>query len=113
MEEDIEDEEEGANGNGGVGDIEGGPGIEDGKRNETQPDFEEIGDRAMDDAIGEIAGGAAQEQREADSVDGAGVAPGNQAIKAMMSSKPRITRMRVVMPSETEKKLKAIPGFLE
>ena len=49
----------GADGDGGVGDIEGRIVVG------AEPDFEEVGDRAAHDAVGDVAGGAAEEQREA------------------------------------------------
>ena len=60
-EEDVDDDEGGADGDGGVGDVESGPVVA------AEPDFEEVGDRAMDDAVGYVAGGTAQQQREAGS----------------------------------------------
>jgi hypothetical protein len=64
-EEDVDDDEGGADGDGGVGDVEGGPVIA------AEPDFEEVGDRAVDDAVGYIAGGAAEQKREARRGEGA------------------------------------------
>jgi hypothetical protein len=66
-EKDFEKNEEGADGYGGVGDVEGGPGIEEGKVQETEPDFQKIGDGAVEEAVGEIAGGATEKQSEAGS----------------------------------------------
>ena len=53
-EEDVDDDEGGADGDGGVGDVEGGPVVG------AEPDFEEVGDGAVDDAIGYVASGAAE-----------------------------------------------------
>src|SRR6267378_4297914 len=64
-EKDFEKNEHGADGDGGVGDVEGGPGIEEGKVEEAEPDFQKIGDSAVEKAIGEIAGGAAEKQGDA------------------------------------------------
>src|SRR6266436_6330918 len=58
-EEDVDDDEGGADGDGRVGDVESGPVVA------AEPDFEEVDDRAVDDAIGYVAGGAAEQQREA------------------------------------------------
>ena len=58
-EEDVDDDEGGSDGDGGVSDVEGGPVIA------AEPDLEEVGDGAVDDAIGNVAGGAAEEQRQA------------------------------------------------
>jgi len=58
-EEDVEEDEDGADGDGGVGDVEGGPAVG------AEPDFEEVGDGAVEDAVGDVAGGAAEEQGEA------------------------------------------------
>src|SRR2546421_2403225 len=54
----IKKNENGADGDGGVGDVEGGVAVC------AEPDFEKIGDCAVDDAVGEIAGGSADEERE-------------------------------------------------
>src|SRR3974390_390054 len=78
MKNDIENQEDGADGDGGVGNIEGWPGIENLKGQEAQPDFEEIGDRPVDDAVRKIARSSAQQQSEADGVDAAGVAAGDE-----------------------------------
>ena len=58
-EEDVENDEGGADGDGGVGDVEGGIVVG------AEPDFEEIGNGAVKDAIGDVAGGAAEKKREA------------------------------------------------
>src|SRR5712675_2302661 len=58
-EENVDDDEGGAYGDGGVGDVEGRPVVT------AEPDFEKVGDRAVDDAIGNVAGGATEEQRQA------------------------------------------------
>ncbi len=71
-EEDVENDEGGADGDGGVRDVEGGPMVG------AEEDFEEIGDRAVDDAVGEIAGGAAEEEREAGGVEGRDVLAAHQ-----------------------------------
>ena len=54
----IKKDENGADGDGGVGDIEGGVTVS------AEPDFEKIGDSAVNQAVGKIAGGAADEERE-------------------------------------------------
>ena len=64
-EKDIDDDEGGTDGDGGVGDVEGGPVVG------AKPDLQEVGDRAVDDAVGDVAGGAAEQQREAGSSEGA------------------------------------------
>jgi hypothetical protein len=66
-EKDFEKNEDGADGDGGVGDVEGGPGIEEGKVQEAEPDFQKIGDGAVEEAVGEIAGGATEKHGEAGS----------------------------------------------
>src|ERR1700722_4583748 len=60
-EEDVDDDEAGANGNGGVGDVEGRPVIA------AEPDFEEVCDGAVDDAVGHVAGSTAEQKSEAGS----------------------------------------------
>ena len=55
----FEKNEDGADGDGGIGDVEGGPGIEDSSGEEAEPHFQEIGDGAVEEAVGEITGGAA------------------------------------------------------
>ena len=52
-EEDVDDDEGSADGDSGVGDVEGRPVVA------AEPDFEEVGNRAVDDAISYVAGGAA------------------------------------------------------
>ena len=54
-----------ANGDGGIGDVESRPRIENAPRKEREPDFEEVGDGTVNDAIGEVAGGPAEQKREA------------------------------------------------
>ena len=78
VEEDVGDQEDGADGDGGIGDVEGGPRVEDGEWEKAEPDFEEVGDGAVDDAVREIAGGAAQKECESRGVDGAGIAAGHE-----------------------------------
>ena len=58
-EEDVEDDEGGADGDSGVCNVKGRPVVA------AEPDFEEVGYSAVDDAIGYVAGGAAEQQREA------------------------------------------------
>ena len=72
-EEDVENDERGADGDGGVGDVEGGIVVV------AEADFEEVGDGAVEDAIGDVAGGAAEEEREAGGGHGAaGVSGGEE-----------------------------------
>jgi|SRR5215471_2946795 len=83
MDQDVEEEEKGADRDGGVSDVESGPRIEKLPRQEAEPDFQEIGDGAVDDSVGEVSGGSAKKQREACGVETAGVAlydqqPGDQ-----------------------------------
>ena len=61
----IKKNQNGADGDGGIGDIEGRPRIENAPRKEREPDFEEVGDGTVNDAIGEVAGGSAEQKREA------------------------------------------------
>src|SRR6266849_5717352 len=68
-EEDVDDDEGGADGDGGIGDVEGGPVVA------AEPDFEEVGDRAVDDAVGYVAGGTAEQKREAGSGEGSAAVP--------------------------------------
>src|SRR5204862_6306083 len=58
-EEYIKKNENGADGDGGVGDVEGGVTVS------AEPEFEKISDSAVNQAVGEIAGGSADEEREA------------------------------------------------
>ena len=44
----------------------------------TQPDRQKIGDRAVHDAVAEIARGAAEEKREACGIETSALLPGNQ-----------------------------------
>jgi len=53
-EKDVDDDESSTDGDGGIGDVEGGPVVA------AEPDFEEVGDRAVDDAIGHVAGCTAE-----------------------------------------------------
>ena len=53
-EEYVDDDEGGADGDGGVGDVEGRPVVA------AEPDFEEVCDSAVDDAVGHVAGGTAE-----------------------------------------------------
>lgn len=62
---DFEKNKDGTNGDSGIGDIEGGPRIENSKGQEAERDFQKISDRAVKNAVGEIAGSAAEEQGEA------------------------------------------------
>ncbi len=64
-EEDVDDDEGGADGDGGVGDVEGGPVVV------AEPNLEEVRDRAVNDAVGYVAGCAAEQKREARSGEGA------------------------------------------
>jgi hypothetical protein len=54
----IDDEQGCANGDGGIRDVEGGIVVR------AEPNFKKIGDRSVEDPIGNIAGSAAEEQRE-------------------------------------------------
>lgn len=71
-EEDVEDKEDGADGDGGVGDIEGGPAVG------AKPNFKEIGDSTVENAIGNISGGAAENQGYARAGECGGGFIGNQ-----------------------------------
>ena len=53
-ENDVENDEDGADGDGGVGNVKGGPAVG------TEPDFEEVGDATVEDAVGDVAGGTAK-----------------------------------------------------
>ena len=55
-EEDVDDDEGGADGDGGVGYVEGRPVIA------AEPDFEEVCHGAVDDAVRHISGGTAEEK---------------------------------------------------
>ncbi len=61
-EQDVEDQQNGADGDGGIGNVEGGPAVG------TQKDLEEIGDAAVKDAVGDVAGSPAEQQRKAGGV---------------------------------------------
>ena len=71
-EEDVEDEEEGADSDSGVGDIEGGPAIG------AEKDFEEIGDAAMENAIGDVSCSSAEEEGESGGVEGGKIFAGDE-----------------------------------
>src|SRR5579863_3024672 len=58
-EDNVEDDEDGANGDSGVGDVKSGPAVR------TEPDFEEIRDGSVKDAVGDVASSAAKNQSEA------------------------------------------------
>ena len=57
--EHVEDDERRADGDGGVGHVESRPVIG------AEPDFKEVGDGAVNDAVGGVCGGAAEELSEA------------------------------------------------
>jgi hypothetical protein len=67
----VKKDENGANSDGGISDIEGRPGIESLPGKEMKIDLDEIGDRAVENAIREVARGAAEKKSEAGSVHGA------------------------------------------
>src|SRR5437016_2152672 len=69
----VKKDKNGANSNGGIRDVEGGPRIESLPGKEMKIDLDEIGDGAVEDAIGDVAGGAAEEKREAGGVKGADI----------------------------------------
>ena len=71
-EEDVDDDKGGADGDGGIGDVESGPVVA------AEPDFEEVGDRFVDDAVGYVASGAADQKREAGSGEGPAAVAGNK-----------------------------------
>ena len=71
-EEDVEDEENGADGDSGVGYVEGGPAIG------AEKDFEKIGDPAVEDTIGDIAGCSAEEESESGGVEGSKIFASDQ-----------------------------------
>ena len=58
-EQDVEDDEDGADGDGRIGDVEGRPMIS------AEQNFEEIGNSTADDAVGDVAGGAAKKKSQA------------------------------------------------
>ncbi len=62
--EDLEDEEGGADADGGVGDVEVGPVVVD------DVDFEKVDDEVMDDAVVEVADGSAEDEGEGDGGEG-------------------------------------------
>src|ERR1700722_10713971 len=70
--EDVENDEGGADGDGGVGDVEGGIVVA------AEADFEEVGDGAVEDAVGDVAGRATEEQREAGGGHGAAGVTGGE-----------------------------------
>src|SRR5580704_11281110 len=74
----IQDDQSGADGDCGIRYVEDRPGIENFPGEKTDPHFQKIGDGAVNDAIREISGGAAQHQSETRRVKGGGVAAGNQ-----------------------------------
>ncbi len=71
-EEDVENDECGADSDGGVGDVEGGIVIG------AEPDFEEIGNGTVKDAVGDVAGGAAEKKREARGGEAAAAMAGHE-----------------------------------
>src|SRR6267378_4786728 len=71
-EEDIEDNEGGADGDGGVGDVESGIVVG------AEPDFEEIRYGAVEDAIGDVAGGAAEKKCQARGGEAAAAMAGDE-----------------------------------
>src|SRR5579863_6965106 len=68
----VQDDEGGADGDGRIGDVEGGVMVG------AEPDFEEVGDGTVEDAIGDIAGRSAKEKSEASSGGWATAVPGNE-----------------------------------
>src|ERR1700676_1791690 len=77
-EEGVQDDKNGANGNGGIGNVESGPGIEDLPGKGVEIYHQEIGDGAVDDAVGEVSGGTAKKEGESGGVERGGVATGDQ-----------------------------------
>src|SRR5262245_58422751 len=71
-EEEVDQQQDGADGDGGVSDVESGIGVG------AEQQLEEIGDGAMDDAVGDVARGSAEEQREASGRKHAGLAAGDK-----------------------------------
>jgi hypothetical protein len=71
-EEDVDDDEGGADGDGGIGDVEGRPVVA------AEPNFEEVDDGAMDDAIGYVSGCTAKQKREAGSSEGSAAVAGDE-----------------------------------
>src|ERR1700733_14546399 len=57
-EEDVENDQRGADGDGGVGDVESGI------VKAAEAEFEKVGDGAVEDAVGDVAGGSAEEERQ-------------------------------------------------
>ena len=71
-EKDVEDDEYGADSNGGVGDVECGIVVR------AEPNFEEIRDGAVEDTIGDVTGGAAKKKREARGGEAAAATAGDK-----------------------------------
>ena len=72
-EEDVENDERGAYGDGGIGYVKGGVVVI------AEADFEEVGDGAVKDAVGDVTCGAAEKEREAGGGHGAtGVSGGEE-----------------------------------
>src|SRR5260370_5068272 len=74
----VQKNQNGADSDGGIGDVEGRPRIEGLAGEETTIDVEEVGDRAVKNAVGDVAGGAAEEQSEAGGIQGAYAAARNE-----------------------------------
>src|SRR5258707_390467 len=71
-ENNIENDERGANGDGGIRDVEGWVVVR------AEPHLEEVRDRAMDDAVGDVARRSAEKKREADCGQRAAAVPGDE-----------------------------------
>src|SRR5208282_5135934 len=67
-----------ANRDGRIGHIESRPGMKDAQGNESQPNFQKIGDGAMENTVRNVAGGAAEEQRETRRLQNSSAAAGHQ-----------------------------------
>jgi len=71
-ENNIENDERGTDGDGGIRDVEGGVVVR------AEPHLEEVRDRAMDDAVGDVARRSAEKKREAGSGQRAAAVTGNE-----------------------------------
>ena len=77
-EQDVNEDEYSADGDGGIRDVEGGPGIESLPSQKRKIDLQKIGDGAVKDAIRDVACGSAEEKSEASGICAADAAAGDE-----------------------------------
>src|SRR5437879_947429 len=71
-------DKDGANRDSGIRNVEGRPRIENSPGKEMKIDLDEIGDGAVEDAVGDVASGTPEKKRQACGVKGADAASGDE-----------------------------------